>query len=129
MAYPNLLYKGQYTLKRVLTMPADVAIVAADIAKLVTIDATGNVILATADAPFFGVLRTINVNDNICTVDFSGVHEFAASGTITAGQTVIPAGATSVKADAAGASAVAQSKAVALVGVADTEAVQVFFLN
>ena len=110
-------------------MPADVAIVAADIAKLVTVNATGDVILAAADVPFFGVLRTINVNDNICTVDFSGVHEFAASGAITAGQTVIPAGATSVKADAAGASAVAQSKAVALVGAADTEAVQVFFLN
>ncbi len=129
MAYPNLLYKGQYTLKRVLTMPADVAITAADIAKLVELDATGNVVVATADAPFFGVLRTINVNDNICTVDFSGVHEFTASGTIAAGDTVIPASGITVKADAVGASAVAQSKAVALVAAADTEKVQVFFLN
>jgi len=129
MAYPNILYKGQYTLKRVLTMPADAAIVIADIGKLVELDATGNVVVATVDAPFFGVLRTINVNDNVCTVDFSGVHEFTASGIIAAGDTVIPASGVAVKADAVGASAVAQSKAVALVAAADTEKVQVFFLN
>ena len=110
-------------------MPADAAIVAADIGKLVTVNASGNVILAAADAPFFGVLRTINVNDNICTVDFSGVHEFTASGAIAPGNGLIPAGSTTVKADAAGASAVATTKFVALVAAADTELVQAMFLN
>jgi len=129
MAYPSILYKGQYTLKRVLTMPADVAITIADIGKLVTLNAAGNVIVAAANAPFFGVLRTINVNDYIATVDFSGVHEFVASGAITAGAAVIVHNGTTVKADAAGASAVATTKAVALVTVASGANVQILFLN
>lgn len=129
MAYPDILYKGQYTLKRVLTMPADVAITIADIGKLVTLNASGNIIVATANAPFFGVLRTVNVNDHIATVDFSGVHEFVASGAITAGNGVIVHSGTAVKADAAGAAAVATTKAVALVTAADTANVQILFLN
>lgn len=129
MAYPQILYKGQYTLKRVLTMPADTGVTAADIGKLVTVNASGDIVVAAADSQFFGVLRTVNVNDHICTVDFSGVHEFTASGAITAGQMVIVASGTAVKADAAGATAVAQTKAVALVTAADTEDVQIFFLN
>ena len=129
MAYPSILYKGQYTLKRVLTMPAKNTLTTDDIGSLVTLDANGDVILAAADAQFFGVLRTINTNDYVCTVDFSGVHELTASGAITAGTTIIPAGATTVKADATGATAVAQTKAVALITAADTEKVQIFFLN
>jgi len=124
MAYPNILYKGQYTLKRVLTMPADAGITINDIGKLVTLDANANVVLAPADATFFGVLRTVNVNDHVATVDFSGVHEFTASGTINPGDAVIVAGVDSVKAGTAGL-----TRAVALVGAADTENVQIFFLN
>jgi hypothetical protein len=124
MAYPNILYKGQYTLKRVLTMPADAALTIADIGKLVTLDATGNVVVAADGETFYGVLRTINVNDNVATVDFSGVHEFTASGAITPGQAVIVAGAEAVKAGAPGL-----TRTVALVAAADGEPVQVFFLN
>jgi len=129
MAYPSILYKGQYTLKRVLTMPADAAITIADIGKLVTLNATGNIIVATVNSQFFGVLRTVNVNDHIATVDFSGVHEFVASGAITAGAAVIVHNGTTVKADAAGAAAVAITKAVALVTAVDTGNVQILFLN
>ena len=129
MSYPTIKYKGQYTLKRVLTMPADVSLTIADIGKIVTLNATGTVILATGDEEFFGVLRTVNITDNIATVDFSGVHEFEASGAIEAGKIVIPVDGVSVKADAAGASGVAATKAVALTAAADTEKVQIFFLN
>ncbi len=97
MAYPNLLYRGQYTLKRVLTMPADPSLTSADVDKLVSVDANGVVILATGNETFFGVLRTVNANDNICTVDFSGVHEFTASGAIKAGDRVQPSGNETVK--------------------------------
>lgn len=129
MAYPNLLYKGQYTLKRVLTMPADAAIVAADIGKLVTLNATGNIILATGGEIFFGILRTINVDDNICTVDFSGVHELTASGAIGAGVLVIPTSGTEVEVDGVGVLATAATAAIALTAAADTESVQIMFLN
>ena len=123
MAYPNLLYRGQYTLKRVLTMPASSSLTTSDIDKLVTVDATGEVILAPADATFFGVLRTVNTNDNICTVDFSGVHNFTASGDIDAGKEVIPAGDLSVKAGTG------VSTAITLTQAADGEDVAIFFLN
>lgn len=128
MAYPQILYKGQYTLKRVLTIPAKAStFTIADIGKLVTLDANGEAILATASAPFFGVLRTINTNDNIATVDFSGVHEFIAGGTIVPGNAIIPgADAEHVVVDAA---AVATTKCVALTAAVGTEKVQVFFLN
>jgi len=131
MAYPQILYKGQYTLKRVLTMPADAAITAADIGKAVIPDATGNIVLATDLALFFGVLRTINVNDNVCTVDFSGVHEFTAEGAIAAGQALVPSGVlgTHMIIDGVGVLATATTKAIALNTAADTEKVQIFFLN
>ena len=123
MAYPTILYKGQYTLKRVLTMPAAVTLTIADIGKLVTVDASGIVVLAPADATFYGVLRTVNEKDNVATVDFSGVHEFEASADIDAGTQVIPAGSTTVK---AGSGA---TTAVTLVQAAAGEKVQIFFLN
>ena len=131
MAYPNILYKGQYTLKRVLTMPADAAITIADIGKTVIPDATGNIVLSTDGALFYGVLRTINVNDNVCTVDFSGVHEFTAAGAVAAGQAIVPSGilGTHVKIDGVGTLATATTKAVALNTATDTEKVQIFFLN
>ena len=123
MSYPNILYKGQYTLKRVLTMPADAAITTADIGKLVTVNATGAIILAVADTAFFGVLRTVNTKDNIATVDFSGVHEFEASGAIAAGAALTTAGDTTVK------TGTGTTTLVALVTVADGEKVQAFSLN
>lgn len=131
MAYPQILYKGQYTLKRVLTVPAKAStLTIADIGKLVTLDAAGDAILATASAPFFGVLRTINTNDDVATVDFSGVHEFTAGGTIVPGNAVIPGtDAEHVVVDAVGELAIATTRCVALTAAAATEKVQVFFLN
>ena len=125
VTYPGIVYKGQYTLKRVLTMPVNNAagITIADIGKLVTVNAAGEVIKAPADATFFGILRSFNANDNVATVDFSGVHEFTASGAIDAGTQVIPAGAGSVKAGAG------ISVLVTLTQAADGEDVAVFFLN
>jgi pyruvate/oxaloacetate carboxyltransferase len=106
-------------------MPADASLTTADIDKLVTVDVNGTVVLAAADATFFGVLRTVNTNDNICTVDFSGVHEFEASAAIDAGADVIPAGALSVKAGAGAG----QTKAVTLTSAtAAGDKVQIFFL-
>lgn len=125
MAYPKILYKGQYTLKRVLTMPADAALTIADIGKLVTVDAAGNIVLAPADVAFFGVLRTVNVNDHIATVDFSGVHEFIADGAVTAGDAVLPGAAV----DKVKSGTASITTAVALVSAADGEEIQVFFLN
>jgi hypothetical protein len=104
-------------------MPADAGLTTDDIGKLVTLDATGAVILAPADAVFFGVLRTINTKDSVATVDFSGVHEFTASGAMDAGVAVVTAGDTTVKAGTG------TTKAVTLVQAADGEKVQIFFLN
>ena len=129
MAYPNMLYKGQYTLKRVLTMPSDVAVTADHIGMLVTLNAAGDVIVCTGDELFYGVLRTVNVNDNVCTVDFSGVHEFTASGTIVPGGLLVPATGSTIKVDGVGVLATATTKVVALTAAADTELVQVMFLN
>ncbi len=131
MAYPNILYKGQYTLKRVLTMSSDAAITADDIGKTVTPNATGDIVLTGDGALFHGVLRTVNVNDNVCTVDFSGVHEFTAAGAVVPGQLLVPSGilGTQVKADGVGVLATATTKVVALTAAADTELVQVMFLN
>ena len=124
MAYPELLYKGQYTLKRVLTMPMDPSLTKDDIGKFVTLNATGAVILAPADAGFFGVLRTVNLNDNICTVDFSGVHNFEASAALAPGDAVIPNSSTQVKKAAGGE----VTSCVALTAAASGENVPVFFL-
>jgi len=131
MSYPEIRYKGQYTLQRVLTMPLPAAapLVAADIAKTVSLNASGEVILGADAANFWGVLRTVNSNDGIATVDFSGVHEFAAAGTIAVGDRVVPDGAGSVRAYVVGTDLECASAAVALSGAADTESVSIFFLN
>lgn len=127
MAYPSILYKGQYTLKRVLTMPASAGLTIADIGKLVTLeDTTGNVVIAGDQEKFFGVLRTINEKDHVATVDFSGVHEFIASGAINAGDPVAPGGATG---DTVVSQDGARTACVALTPAADGEKIQVFFLN
>ena len=110
-------------------MPADIAVTADHIGQLVTVDATGNIIVATGDELFFGVLRTININDNVCTVDFSGVHEFTASGAIAPGALLIPATGSTIKVDGVGVLATATTTVVALSAAADTELVQVMFLN
>lgn len=131
MAYPELRYKGQYTLQRVLTMPLvnGAALTIADIAKTVSLNATGEVIIGAAGANFWGVLRTVNANDDIATVDFSGVHEFAAAGTIAVGDRVVPDGAGSVRKYAVATDLECATAAVALTGAADTESVSIFFLN
>jgi hypothetical protein len=129
MAYPNLLYKGQYTLKRVLTMPLDTSgteLTKADIAKTVSLNSGGDVVIGAADAPFWGVLRTVNNNDHIATVDFSGVHSFEANGAIQVGDPVAPDGAGSVK---KAADSSAATTAVALTAAANGEDVSIFFLN
>lgn len=125
MAYPEIKYKGQYTLKRVLTLPAASTLTAGDVDKLVTLDATGTVILAPADTGFFGVLRTLNSTDQVATVDFTGVHNFTASGSISAGVRVKANGALTVAAQ----TNVAATTAVALTAAADGEEISVFFLN
>ena len=125
MAYPELLYKGQYTLKRVLTMPMVATLTKADIGNFVAMNAEGVVIQAPADATQFMVLRTVNSKDNICTVDFSGVHTFKATAAIDAGQSVV-VGATPDKVKAGSAdvtTCITLTKAIA----AD-EDVSVFFL-
>jgi len=122
--YPELLYKGQYTLKRVLTMPMVPSLTKDDIGKLVSLDSTGTVRLALEDAVFFGVLRTVNNNDNICTVDFSGVHQFKSTAGIDAGKAVVPGGTPENVKEGTGA-----TKAVTLTQVAAGELVSVFFLN
>lgn len=129
MAYPNLLYKGQYTLQRVLTMPLDTTgteLTKSDIAKTVSLNAAGDVIIGAAQAGFWGVLRTVNNNDHIATVDFSGVHSFVANGAFVPGDLVAPDGAGSVikATDGSGATG-----AVALTAAADGEDVSIFFLN
>jgi hypothetical protein len=125
MSYPELLYKGQYTLKRVLTMPVDPNLSKAEIGTFVSIDPTGgHVVAAAADAKQFMVLRTVNSNDNICTVDYSGVHTFKASGAISAGDAICPAGADTVKTGAGDET----TKCIALTPAASGEDVHVFFL-
>jgi len=123
MAYPTIKYKGQYTLKRVLTIPANTSLTVALIGALVTLNATGEVIEAPVDAEFFGVLRTLNTNDNVATVDFSGVHEFEASEAIDAGKEVIPASGTTVKLGTG------VSTAVSLNQAASGEKLSIMFLN
>lgn len=125
MAYPDLLYKGQYTLKRVLTMPMDPALTKSNIGNFVMINATGVVVAATADAAQFMVLRTVNANDNICTVDFSGVHSFKATAAIAAG-VAVTVGATTDYVKAGAGTEV--TKCITLTEATTDEDVAVFFL-
>jgi len=126
MAYPDLLYKGQYTLKRVLTMPMDPALTKSDIGNFVMINATGVVVAATVDAAQFMVLRTVNANDNICTVDFSGVHSFKATAAIAAG-VAVTVGATTDYVKAGAGTEVTKCITLTQATAAD-EDVAVFFL-
>ena len=93
MAYPTLRLDGQYTLKRVLTLPNNTSapLTIANIGQLVSLDSTGAVVLAAQDATFFGILRTV-ASDGFVTVDFSGVHKLIASAAINPGDRLIPTG-------------------------------------
>jgi len=128
MAYPTLRLDGQYTLKRVLTLPNNVgaALTTADIGKLVSLNATGEVVLAVQDAGFFGILRTV-ASDGFVTVDFSGVHKITASAAIVPGARLIPTG-TGNKVVTVGS----QTPTTALVALdaaaADGDLVSAFFL-
>jgi len=93
MAYPTLRLDGQYTLKRVLTLPNNIGtpLTIDDIGSLVSLDSTGAVVSAVADAGFFGILRTVS-SDGFVTVDFSGVHKLTASAAVVPGDRLIPTG-------------------------------------
>jgi len=128
MAYPTLRLDGQYTLKRVLTLPNNIGtpLTIDDIGSLVSIDATGAVVKAVQDAGFFGILRTV-ASDGFVTVDFSGVHKLIASAAIVPGARLIPTG-TSGKVVTVGS----QTPTTALVALdaaaADGDEVSAFFL-
>ena len=129
MAYPTLRLDGQYTLKRVLTLPNNVgsALTVANIGELVSLNVTGEVILAAANAGFFGILRTVS-SDGFVTVDFSGVHKVTASAAVVPGARLIPTG-TAGKV----VTIVAQTPGTTLVALdaaaADGDTVSAFFLN
>ena len=87
MAYPILRLDGQYTLKRVLTLPNNTGtpMVAADIGGPVTMNAAGEVTAVGAGAAaFWGILRAVE-SDGYVSVDFSGVHKMVADAALDAG--------------------------------------------
>ncbi len=134
MAYPNLRLDGQYTLKRVLTLPNNSAspMVAADINYPCAMNAAGEVILVpAADQAFWGILRAVE-SDGFCSVDFSGVHILKTDATISAGIAVTVNDGLVVAATNPDASAVSfATNAVTLTastGTAD-EDITVFILN
>jgi len=96
MAYPNLILDGQYSLKRVLTLPNG-GVTVANLGELVSLDSDGGVVAAVAGALFFGKLKTVT-SDGFVTVDFSGVVKVTASAAIAAGTAVLPSGSNQVKA-------------------------------
>lgn len=135
MAYPNLRLDGQYTLKRVLTLPngTGTPMVADDIGKPCTINTDGEVVACSAaQTPFWGILRAVE-SDGYVSVDFSGVHKLVTDATIAAGTPVtINASGKVVAATNPDASAVSfATNAVSLTastGTAD-ESITVFILN
>lgn len=128
MAYPTLRLDGQYTLKRVLTLPNNVGtpLTIANIGGLVSLNAAGEVVEAVQDASFFGILRTV-ASDGFVTVDFSGVHKLVASAAIAAGDRLIPTGT-----DGKVVTVSSQTPVTALVALdtaaADGDEVSAFFL-
>ncbi len=106
-------------------MPMDPALTKSNIGNFVMINATGVVVAATADAAQFMVLRTVNANDNICTVDFSGVHSFKATAAIAAG-VAVTVGATTDYVKAGAGTEV--TKCITLTEATTDEDVAVFFL-
>jgi len=90
---------GQYSLKRVLTLPNG-GVTVANLGELVSLDSDGGVVAAVAGALFFGKLKTVT-SDGFVTVDFSGVVKVTASAAIAAGTAVLPSGSNQVTAAAA----------------------------
>lgn len=126
MAYPIIRLDGQYTLKRVLTLPNSSLVKNKDEGKLVSFDATGAIVLATANAKTFAVAKAIE-SDGFVSVDFTGVYKVTASGAIVPGAAVIPSGSNKVKAVTTENMA---TTAIALTpAAADGDVISIMFLN
>lgn len=126
MAYPIIRLDGQYTLKRVLTLPNSSLVKNKDEGKLVSFDATGAIVLAAANAKTFAVAKAIE-SDGFVSVDFTGVYKVKASAAITAGAAVIPSGSNKFKAVTTENMA---TNAIALTpAAADGDSISIFFLN
>lgn len=85
--YPTLRLDGQYTLKRVLTLPnnATTPLTADNIGTPVTLSADGLIVAPNAaETAFWGILRSV-AGDGFVTVDFSGVHILTSGAAINAG--------------------------------------------
>ena len=134
MSYPILRLDGQYTLKRVLTLPnnSGTAMVAADIGGPVAMNAAGEIVATTAaENSFWGILRAVE-SDGFVSVDFSGVHKMVTDATITAGTPVTVNDGLVVAATNPDTSAVSfATNAVALTPSTGTagEEITVFILN
>ncbi len=134
MSYPTLRLDGQYTLKRVLTLPNNTgtAMVQADIGKPCAMNAAGEITAVGAgEAPFWGILRAVE-SDGFVSVDFSGVHKLTTDATITAGTAVTINAGKVVEATNPDTSAVSfATRAVSLTATTGTadESITVFILN
>ena len=129
MAYPTLRLDGQYTLKRVLTLPNNAStplVKNRDEGKLVSFAADGSMVLAAANAKSFAAVKAVE-SDGFVSVDFTGVYKVTASGAIAAGSAVIPSGSNKVKAVTTENMV---THAVALTpAAADGDVISIFFLN
>ena len=135
MSYPTLRLDGQYTLKRVLTLPNNAAAALTqldDLNKPVTMNAAGEVVLTSAvQTPFWGILRAVE-SDGFVSVDFSGVHVLTTDTAISAGTAVTINDGLVVAATNPDTAAVSfATNAVALTATTGTagESVSVFILN
>lgn len=128
--YPSLRLDGQYTLKRVLTLPnnATTPLTAADIGTMVTLNTDGLVVKPSAgETPFFGILRSV-ATDGFVTVDFSGVHQVLSGAAVNAGVKVTSNA--SAKAITATAGVVHVTDAVSLTkATAADQTISIMFLN
>jgi len=129
MAYPTLRLDGQYTLKRVLTLPNSVStplVKNQDEGKLVSFATDGTLVLAAANAKAFAVVKAIE-SDGYVSIDFTGVYKVTASAAIVPGTAVIPSGSNKVKAvttENMATSAIALTPAAA-----DGDVISIMFLN
>ena len=134
MSYPNLRLDGQYTLKRVLTLPNNTgtAMVADDIGKPCSMNAAGEIVAnPAAEQTFWGILRAVE-SDGFVSVDFSGVHILITDATIAAGTKVtVNAGKVVAATNADTSAVVTATNAVALTASGGTsdEDITVFILN
>lgn len=134
MAYPLLRLDGQYTLKRVLTLPNNTGtpMELVDINGPVGMNAAGEVIATTAaETPFWGILRAVE-SDGFVSVDFSGVHILTTDAAIDAGTAVtINAGkvVAATNPDTGAVSFATRAVALSQSGGTADENITVFILN